>query len=78
MASKAPISNLHFPIRFSAVNAPVLKCFAPSVSRRYASGLSKTTSKTQVQVKKKKKQRSEYKNQSLRDGLQFSLCDAMR
>ena len=78
MASKAPISNLHFPIRFSAVNAPVLKCFAPSVSRRYASGLSKTTSKTQVQAKKKKKQRSEYRNQSLRDGLQFSLCDAMR
>ena len=78
MASKAPINYLHSPIRFSAVNAPVLKCFAPSLSCRYASGLSKTTAKVQEQSKKKKKQRKEFKNQNLRDGLQFSLCDAMR
>ena len=80
MAAKAPIHHLYSPRHFSAVNAPILKCFAPAVSSRYASGLSKTTSKakSQEQAKKKKKKRTEYKNQNLRDGLQFSLCDAMR
>lgn len=78
MAAKAPIHLLYSPRRCSAVNAPILQCFAPSVSSRYASGLSKTTkAKAQGQSKKKKK-RTEYKNQNLRDGLQFSLCDAMR
>ena len=78
MASRAPIHNLHSSIGYSAVTSSVLKCFAPSVSCRYASGLSKTSSKALAQGKKKKKQRSEYKNQTLRDAVQFSLCDAMR
>ena len=78
MAAKVQIHHLYSPRRFSAVNAPILKCFAPSLSSRYASGLSVTTkAKAQVQSKKKKK-RTVYKNQNLRDGLQFSLCDAMR
>ena len=79
MAAKAPIHYLYSPRRCSAVNFPILKCFAPSVSSRYASGLSKITSKAKAQEQsKKKKKRTEYKNQNLRDGLQFSLCDAMR
>ena len=78
MACKAPTISLRSPIRCAPVNAPILRCFAPLLSCRYASGLSKTTSKALTQVKKKKKHRTEFKNQSLRDGLQFSLCDAMR
>ncbi len=78
MAFKAPTIYLHSPIRCSSINFPVLRCFAPSISCRYASGLSRNDSKARDQPKKKKKQRSEFKNQSLRDALQFSLCDAMR
>ena len=78
MAAKAPIHHLYSPRRCSAVNAPILKCFAPSMSSRYASGLSKTSSKAKAQESKKKKKRTVYKNQNLRYGLQFSLCDAMR
>ena len=78
MASKAPTIYLHSPIRCSSFNSPVLRCFAPSIPRRYASGLSRNDSKARDQPKKKKKQRSEFKNQSLQDALQFSLCDAMR
>ena len=78
MAVKAPIHQIYSPIRCSAVNAPILKCFAPSVSSRSASGLSRTTKAKVQEQSKKKKKRTEYKNQNLRDGLQFSLCDAMR
>lgn len=78
MASKAAINHLRSPVRCSTINAPVLSCFAPSWSCRYASGLSRNDSRARDQPKKKKKQRSEFKNQSLRDALQFSLCDAMR
>ena len=78
MAAKAPIHHLFSPRRCSALNAPILKCFAPSVSSRYASGLSKISSKQAQQQSKKKKKRTVFKNQNLRYGLQFSLCDAMR
>ena len=78
MASKVPITYLRSPKHCSAVNGPVLRCFAPSLICRYASGLSRSDSKAKDQPKKKKKQRSEFKNQSLRDAVQFSLCDAMR
>ena len=78
MASKIPINYLLSPIRYSAVNVPVLKCFAPTLFCRYASGLSRKDYKARDQPKKKKKQRKEFKNQSLRDTVQYSLCDAMR
>lgn len=78
MASKAPIAYLYSPIRCSSFRSPVLRCFAPSIPSRYASGLSISGSRARGQSKKKKKQRTEFKNQSLSDALQFSLCDAMR
>ncbi|KAL9135725.1 MAG: hypothetical protein Q9175_003067 [Cornicularia normoerica] len=65
-------------MRCSSLKTPVLRCFPLSNPCRYASGLSRNDSRARDQQKRKKKQRTEFKNQNLRDALQFSLCDAMR
>ncbi|KAL9634710.1 MAG: hypothetical protein Q9164_003929 [Protoblastenia rupestris] len=53
-------------------------CLAPATACRFASGLSKGDKRVRDQPKSKKKTRTEFINQSLKDAQQFSLCDAMR
>ena len=53
-------------------------CLAPATACRFASGLSKGVKRVRDQPKSKKKTRTDFINQSLKDAQQFSLCDAMR
>ena len=60
------------------LRSPYVYRQAPSTVCRYASGLSKGDKRSRDQPKSKKKARTEFINQSLKDKQQFSLCDAMR
>ncbi|KAL2040666.1 hypothetical protein N7G274_006645 [Stereocaulon virgatum] len=77
MASKAPLSHLCASIRRPTTQLPLLPFLAPSFTCRYASGLSKGGRRDR-DPSKKKKTRTEFINLSLKNAIQFSLCDAMR
>ncbi|KAL6722202.1 hypothetical protein ACLMJK_001309 [Lecanora helva] len=78
MAAKTPLSCLRIYPRSSLSHCRASPSLVPSLFCRRASGTSRSTSRAKDQPKKKKKGRTEYLNQSLKNAVQFSLCDAMR
>lgn len=81
MAAKAPAICLRSTIFSQGTKSGLSRNLTPSIAYRHASGLSRLDTKgtrPRDPAKKKKKARTEFTNQSLKDALQFSLCDAMR
>lgn len=66
---------------YPGVQLPVPKFLAPTMTYRHASGLSKLDTRgtrPRDPARKKKKARTEFINHTLKDAMQFSLCEAMR
>ena len=79
MASRLSMPFLYPRASLISSSAPCHRSSLPLIAARYASGLSKGDKRVRDQPKsKKKKARNEFINQSLKDAMQFSLCDAMR
>ncbi|KAL2044569.1 hypothetical protein ABVK25_012372 [Lepraria finkii] len=78
MASRTSLPYLRASLRHPAAQLPPLRVLAPSITCRYASRLSRGDRRERDQPKKKKRARTEFINQSLKNAVQFSLCDAMR
>lgn len=72
-----PFQHLRTTIQLNA-HLTALRYANRSVPIRYASGKSKGDNRARDQPKKKKKARIEFKQYSLKDAEQFSLCDAIR
>jgi len=78
MAPNASATLLRTSVSCPAARSTIPLFLAPSSAVRHASGLSRNDSRARDQPKKKKKARTEFINQSLKNAIQFSLCDAMR
>ncbi|KAL8996542.1 MAG: hypothetical protein Q9188_006551 [Gyalolechia gomerana] len=74
---RIPFQHLRTTIQLNA-HLTALRYANRSVPIRYASGKSKGDNRARDKPKKKKKARIEFKQYSLKDAEQFSLCDAIR
>ncbi|KAL8933215.1 MAG: hypothetical protein Q9211_005903 [Gyalolechia sp. 1 TL-2023] len=77
IAPRMPLQQLRTTIQLNA-HLTALRYATRSVPIRHASGKSKGDNRARDQPKKKKKARIEFKQYSLKDAEQYSLCDAIR